>query len=471
MLFLCLFQTVIHLPYVNKPAMGTHVWRQCNTLSIARNYHEEDMRIWLPRIDKRYHFPGTTGPSFTAYEYTLAGLYRVFGFSHSLHRWFSLAISILAVAGLFYLARSFLKNNLFATFSAFALIGIPEFYYHSINAVPDLLALAAMVWGWFWARKWIETGSVTFWFGATFMLALAGMVKLQFLVCGLPLATEVVMTWKTQHKRKKWAGAVMVLIVLASAGAWYAYARYLTFQYWLNEFVHDVRLPSGPASFFKLFAGNLISDVPETWVGYGLLPGLVIGAITLFKKAKSHLLAASALLGAGIIYVLLQRQFEQHGYYALFMAPFIAMAAGFGYFRLVSGRYRWLILLLLLAPVWAWIRMAPNWTLSRSRVPESLLRQDVQSEILKLSDTSLRYIVGPDQSGCVYFYYLHAKGFPWYTENDSQQDIAKWVRWGADGIITNRTELLEKHYSDSLIWEKTGEAGGFIWYRVRLRNP
>ncbi len=53
-----LLQVVIHLPFMNRVAMGNHVWRQVNTLAVAKNYYEKDMNILYPRIDKNY---GTNG--------------------------------------------------------------------------------------------------------------------------------------------------------------------------------------------------------------------------------------------------------------------------------------------------------------------------------------------------------------------------------------------------------------------------
>jgi hypothetical protein len=69
-------------------------------LAVARNYAQEDMNILYPRIDKRYHTNGITGPQFTSYDYTLAVGYKIFGFSQNLHRYFSLLIGFFAIFGI-----------------------------------------------------------------------------------------------------------------------------------------------------------------------------------------------------------------------------------------------------------------------------------------------------------------------------------------------------------------------------------
>lgn len=452
--------------------MGTHVWRQCNSLALARNYHEEDMRIWLPRIDKRYNFPGTTGPSFTAYEYTLAVAYKIFGFSHTLHRKWSLIISLWVIAGLFFVVRSYNANKALAFFISLSLTGIPEFYYHSINALPDILALGCMLWGWLAARNWLTKGNGVRWIWATVLLGLAGMIKLQFLIAGVILAAEVYNKYRLKQKIQILGVVLMATVVVSMAIAWYNYARYLTFQYWLNEFVHQIRLPESITEFMKIGFKNLISDLPETWVGYGLLPGFVFGSYLILRNREWRLAVVCTISGVFVIYFLLQKQFLHHGYYSLFFTPFVAIAAGFGYYKMVQFRqYAMAVVLLLLAPLWSWARMEQNWTVKKGRVPQTLLDTKLQNAILELSDTSKRYIVGPDSTGCVYFYYLHAKGFPLYYLNEKQSEMVKWMRWGADGFITDQPAGVLARFSDSIEFKETGRVGEFIWFDVRLKQP
>jgi hypothetical protein len=469
---IAVLQVGSHLPYMHLPPVGHHVWRQCNTLAVARNYAEEDMRIWLPRIDKRYHFPGTTGPSFTAYEYSLALIYRTIGFSHQAHRWFSLVLSLAGLAGFYFLVLSFKPHILLAGICTALLAAIPEFYYHSINAVPDLMALGLMLWGWLFARSWIRKRTWLSFTGASIFLALAGMVKLQFLVVGVPIAVECLNAGVFQSRRRSITASGMAAFVLVAAFLWYRHANFLTFQFWLNEFVHDVRLPDSMGSFFKILGVNLFRDLPGSWAGWALLPGLGYGMVCCFRQKAIRPFFIGTLAAAFMVYLFLQTQFWHHGYYTLFVAPFIALAAGYGYLRLLGEpRKEWLPVVVLLAFGWSWIRMQGNWQTSGWRVPAELVNSRYQSKILSTTDTAMRYIVGPDQSGCVYFYYLHAKGFPWYSEADKQADMAQWVRWGADGIITDRPELLSRNYSDSLSWEEVKQIGSFHWYRVRLKKP
>lgn len=468
LLVLLLVQSAIHAPVMNTPAVGNHVWRQCNSLALARNYYEEDMNLLMPRIDKRYNTPGITGPAFPAYEYGLAVLYKAFGFSHTLHRWWSLLISIFALTGLFLLIHGYTKSLSMSFFGALALVFIPEFYYHSVNAVPDLLALCFMLWGWLFALRWLGSGAKKYWLLALLFIALAGLTKLQFLICLVPLAIAL---WQ----KEKWSfgkftiGAIgMTVVALSASVLWQWYAKKLTKMYGLWEFLSEVRPPKSVGQFFEIGLGNVFSDIPETWVGYGLLPLFVLGMVFLFKR---HTLLASASIAAACAYYFaLQYQFVHHGYYTLVFSPFIAIAIAYGFQYLKLGMLRNIaVALFFLAPVWTVFREGRNWIPSHYRVPETLVKSDNQAAILRNSKSNIRYIVGPDPSGCVYFYYLHAKGFPWYDANDAKSSIMNYVKQGARGVITNQPELLMEQYGGLLQLKETARVGDFYWFEAQLK--
>ncbi|MBL7922863.1 MAG: hypothetical protein JNL88_01560, partial [Bacteroidia bacterium] len=57
---------LLHAPFLHLPPCSIHVWRQCNTLAVARNFYEEDPNILRPRVDRRGESTGVTGMQFPA---------------------------------------------------------------------------------------------------------------------------------------------------------------------------------------------------------------------------------------------------------------------------------------------------------------------------------------------------------------------------------------------------------------------
>lgn len=477
---ICLFQFVSHAYYLKIPASGHHVWRQCNTLAVARNYAEVDMNILYPRIDKNYGTDGITGPQFTSYDYTLAWLYRLFGFSQFTHRWLSLIISFSIIAGLFHLSNQFFNSKIISFWSTFSVLGIPEFYYHSFNAVPDILAMAAMIWAWYFYNKLNQSNSWNHaWFGAI-LLALAGMTKLMFLIPGFVFLGDI---WNrgafprqknAENYGKLWPKwGLIALISLSFSYAWYRWAHYLTYLHWLNEFVHEIRFFDNGTQAFQAFLQNISIDLFETWVGYPLIFLVFGGWYFVFKnkqiiKDKRILLL---ILASILYYIVMQKQLQIHGYYILLFVPFIVLNIGYLINHLVNKyKLNWLTvscLLIMISPLWSWVRMHHNWTEKGFRVPNTLMDVKNATLIEKYTSENPLWIVGPDQSGCVYFYYLHAKGFPWYNLEEKDSVFDEYLNQGAQGFITDQPEIV-KEMSLKFNWKirYTKQLGTFYWIGI-----
>lgn len=463
MAILVLVQFLSHANYLKLPAVGNHVWRQCNTLAVARNYALEDMNILYPRIDKRYHTNGITGPQFTSYDYILAVGYKIFGFSQNLHRCLSLWIGIFAILGMFYLSDFYFKSQFFAFLGALALIGIPEFYYHSINAVPDLLALTCMVWGWYFYLKWIEKSTFIYGFITVLFLSVAGMTKIMFLMPGFIFLGDILAQKRYKTMNFIWISAMGMVVLLLSLG-WYYWAKVLTSMNGIYEFVHEIRFVEGGSMKLKVLAVNLFSDLPETWVGYGLVFSFALGMKFAFSVKRRDLRFLGVFLGIVLFYVAMQYQLRIHGYYTLVFAPFVVLLSLYGLRETQNSTvFRIALILLLLSPVWAWLRMNRNWQPENWRVSHALVEN--QEQVKRLSSLKKRWIVGVDQSGCVDFYYLNAKGFPWYNLEEKSDLFDKFRKDGAEGLITNDT-LHAQQYFRELNWNprNVGRVGAYWWY-------
>lgn len=463
---LLVIQWAIHLPFMQIPATGQHVWRQCNSLALARNFSEEGMNILEPRIDKRYNTPGITGPSFPSYEYTLAGIYKLTGFSQTTHRWLSLLLSFVALASLFGILFFYTSNKLFAFVGGFALISIPEFYYHSINALPDIMALSTMLAGWGLALLYFRKQNVIYLAGSVLFLAVAGMTKLQFLLALVPIVLFVFQKQKSQIKQRLLPLLILCILPFLAALWWQMVAKDLTARYNLWEFLAVVRFPTSWGDFLTIAFNNMLTDFPETWIGYGLMLPFLYGFWVLFQQNNG--LVIMTLLSGFAFYLALQKQFEVHDYYMLVFTPFIAISVAAGIHRLAGLRQGIFIALLVLSPVWAVVRESHNWKPQDFRVPLELLEPKNQPKIWALSKPNVRYIVGPDQSGCVYFYYLHAKGYPWYRPNDTG-DFRRFMNEAAGGFITNKPEVLYQMKGLKQMLVETGRVGGFVWFEIKRK--
>lgn len=464
---LLLLIVVTHLPYMKLPAVGNHVWRQCNTLAMAKNYSEESMNLLEPRVDSRFDKSGIAGPQFPAYEYILACLYRSVGFSEYYHRWLSLVFTLLSVWCMHKLIVYYTDSQLHANTGAVFLAFAPEMYFHGINAVPDIMALCCMLWGWYFALKWLQDLSWSAAFLPTILLSLAGMIKLQFLMAGLPVGVGFLLVReKSVHA---WCQAILCCaIVLGMSFLWYAYAAYLLRTYGLHEFVHSLRHARSFGEALDIIGQNLFSGIPDTWVGYVFLPFLLAGIYKSKSVWKKHLPLMAYGVGCLLFYFQLQYQFVHHGYYAIVFMPLLAFIVARGAGLVVRTRYAACVLVLGLSPLLAWIRIAQNnWIPGTYRVPDEFVNPVQALKLREGNDTSERWIVGPDQSSCIYFYYTGTKGFLWNPASEKPENLKHYVNRGAVGFITDQPGLLnDRKYTPEFNLNLVKKVGNVGWYRI-----
>ncbi|RYU78419.1 ArnT family glycosyltransferase [Hymenobacter persicinus] len=454
---------LLHLPFFSQPPNSIHVWRQSNTMAVARNLYEEDMNLLRPRVDRRNNTDGVTGMQFPSYEWLVAVGYKALGFHETIPRvlnWLIFAGGLMAFYGLI---RVLTGSRTLAAVGAWGLGWSPELFYHSINALPDILAFSASVAGlYFFLRWYAERRNGLFWL-SLFFTTLAGLTKLQYLVIGFPIA--VVVLRDLWLRRLSWRRDALPLLVFAvvAVGAtlgWYAYALHLIKVSGLTDFGLEVRPTTDLGVALHTLQHNLTSDVPELLLNYANFLLLVLGLVLVVAGGKRYsrhpwfgpvLAWALALLAYHLMEL---RQMTVHQYYMIPYLPVLLLPAILGAGWLLR-RPRWrpvLLLLLLAQPALAFMRIAPpRWMVGAREMPAELYDPVTRAQLTAAVPDSALCVVGPDVSGCTYFYFLHKKGFG-YNETShlfqltptGQTYLASCIQRGARYLYTNDTTLTRK---------------------------
>ena len=175
-------------------------------------------------------------------------------------------------------------------------------------------------------------------------------------------------------------------------------------------------------------------------------------------------------IGCLLFYFPVQYQFIHHGYYAIVFMPLLAIIVARGLGIMLQSRFTPWVLMLVFAPLWAWIRIAPNnWMPGKYKVPDEFVNSTKAIELRTGNDTSERWIVGPDVSGCVYFYYTGVKGYPWDTAIDNAAMLSQYHDKGAVGFVTDQPALLidsSFSYVPGYKLKLEKKVGNIGWYRI-----
>lgn len=421
LLCILLLHVLTHLPFISLPPCSIHVWRQCNTLAVARNFFEEDNNILQPRVDRRYDSDGVTGMQFPAFEWGLAQLYHLTGENYPVQRSYSLLISTAALLFTFIFFFRYRGDPLLGLCAVWFLCWSPEWYYQSINALPDILAFCAgmgalaIYAGWTYRKTTLQ-------FSATLLLlTLAGLVKIQYGIFGGIIAALLVQQYRKNLMSKKhfvhWliGGGSALLIV----GGWYLYANFLIHASGLYDYVLNLRPVSNGTVAAGIIYKNIISDLPELLFNYAGTVLLVTGLISMLRKDnRKKWIALPAFLLFIVWYILMLEQMKVHQYYLL---PLLMLAI----FPLLNG-IKWMlegkrivVLWLLLAsmPALAMIRILPaRWMKEDLGIPTEFANSVLREQLAVAVPDQDRVITVPDESGCIWLYFLHKKGFSYADE-------------------------------------------------------
>jgi 4-amino-4-deoxy-L-arabinose transferase-like glycosyltransferase len=420
--FIVILHIVLHLPFINLPPCSIHVWRQCNTLAVARNFYTESGNILEPRVDRRGQGDGITGMHFPAYEWALSKIYFITGETYYAHRLFSLLLSSLSIVAIFFFLREVARDSFFALAGAWCLTWSPEFFYHSINALPDIAAFAAATGTCYTFLRWTYRGGRRLFIATFLLLTLAGLIKIQYFMITAFMAGSLLSMQKLSFQNLL-KGKLLSLILLCSVSGsiilgWYLHARNMIAQSGLYDYGIEIRSAKSFNEGIAILKRNLISDFPELIINYGSLL-LVVAAVLLVGKnrlrqrpaAFGFILLAFAYTG---FHLLELHQMRVHQYYmlpALIIVVPIAAAGAVLLYR--KNKWRPVVLIALIAaPVLASVRIIPaRWWRDDLGIPKEFVDPVKLKALQNAVPANTLVAAGPDPSGCIFFYFLNKKGY------------------------------------------------------------
>jgi 4-amino-4-deoxy-L-arabinose transferase-like glycosyltransferase len=435
-----------------------------------------------PSVDRRLDTNGVTGSNFPSYEWVVAGSYHLLGFNETLPRVINWLISLLGIWAFYALVRRISGSEWLGGVAAWSLTWSPEIYFHSINALPDVLALTASLVGLWGFVRWRDTRRPLLLAVSLVATVLGGLTKLQFLIIGFPIGVLVLRdALEKRLSARDWvllAGYAAVAVSLPLG--WYVYADHLIKTSGLADFGLLIRPETDPAVAARIIQRNLISDWPEVLLGYGSLVLLLVGRVRLVKQPPTRhpwflpgLVWSLALLA---YYLLELHQMRHHLYYQIPLLPPLLLVGTWGAAWLArhpKGR-PWLLALLLVQPVWAGVRVGwLRWVKSDPNVAPELYAPVTRAALTAATPAGALCVVGPDESGCKMFYFLHKKGFGFDTpqqlagpvsDSSSQPFLANCVARGARFLYTNDTTTLDSPLVRPYLARQVRRVGQFqVW--------
>jgi hypothetical protein len=147
---------------------------------------------------------------------------------------FSLLLSTLGIITLFFFLRDFARDSFFALAGDWCLTCSPDFFYHSINALPDIAALTAAIGVCYTFLRWTYRGGRRLFIFTLLLLTLAGLIKIQYFMITAFMAGTLLNMQKVSFQNLL-RGKMLSLILLCSISgiivlSWYVRVRHMIAQ-------------------------------------------------------------------------------------------------------------------------------------------------------------------------------------------------------------------------------------------------
>lgn len=354
--------SLARLYHIDVPLFDWHAYRQFDTAALARNFYDEGMNIFYPRVDWRGESPGYVEVEFQAYTYPVAVLYHVFGPQEWVGRAFNILVFVASAILLFaFVSRIFGRGA--AAFAVLFYTFVPLSFYQTRAFQPDaLLALGSLAGiHYFWL--WTESSRWKHLLVSALGVAIAALIKPPSLYLGVPLLYLAYRRYGLALFRKPqlWTYAALILVPVF---LWFRHAYGLWTEYGNTFGIFGRRTIAGVWAIgdehwlilAQTLARRLLNEI-ATPPGLILLLVGVVASIGARARLRGGILFWW-LAGFALYVVLVPKGHWGHDHYQL-PAVFLTTAwMGYGAWRLVQrgAAGGWGTAVLVLALFWfaAW---------------------------------------------------------------------------------------------------------------------
>ncbi|MCU0442694.1 MAG: hypothetical protein MUE96_09875 [Bacteroidia bacterium] len=308
-----------------------HQWAQADRASIARNYADEDMNFFLPRVHNCMNESGITGVEFPIIQYTVAIFYKLFGFNELWYRLTMLLLVGMGVLFAFKIALCLLGENKWLSLSiALIWYSSPALVFYTPNFIPDAGSLGLSLTAWYFFFSYLKTAkraNIVLFF---ITLSLSSLIKITSFIGSITIITICIISLfkpKLFNLKKNTAIniAVTTIVSMIVTCIWYMYASWLKTKYGSEVFMLNLN----PIDNLSQLPTDLYWLIYLWGSDYYSYPTLLIGMLMLlfclsqYKSTNKLLLTITLLYAVGsfLFIILMMKQFVVHDYYVITLLP------------------------------------------------------------------------------------------------------------------------------------------------------
>lgn len=449
--FLCpvLLSFILHFHVFKLDLIGYHVWRQTQTQTVIYNFNFSDNSIFHPQrfdlskgsTELLYEFP--------LYQWLIAQVNQVIGYSVLHSRLITFNIFILFLIGFYRLLKNFVSSEL-ALITNSLLCFSPLLYYYCVNPLPDIMALAIATWSLLVFFLFLKSPKLIFFVGFALLIVLAGLVKLPYLLFGGVFVPYAISKLRTKNYKTVALHLFIFSVFLTPLLLWYAKA----IPTWNTNGITKGMISNDKTmlELIDYFQHSLISSVPELLTNYASCIFLFTGIYFFFKNKKGrvenihYFVFVFFLFSIYFLYELNMIE-KTHDYYLMPFVPLIFLVIAYGIKQFEAKKYyRFIVLVLLISPITAWLRIDQRWNLEDPGFVVDYMKY--QNEIQALIPIKALCIIDHDDSKFIALYYLKRNGYSLFKDELNSSKLNETYLKGARYLITENKKFKESDFPE-----------------------
>ena len=211
------------------PPVGTHIWRQTDSLSFAWCFWKNGLDFFHPQILNRSYGNGFAVSEFPVLQYIIAMLYSVFGF----HWWISKAVYALVffsgLLAIFRISKYYIKDLFWAFFIAILFFTAPALVFYGSSCIPDVAALSFSFIGFSFYLDFRTGNRKIVLCVSMFFFCLSGLMKMTYLILFLAsFASVIILSIRNTSVRKIPFSEILICLfcVIAINSLWYWWSNH-----------------------------------------------------------------------------------------------------------------------------------------------------------------------------------------------------------------------------------------------------
>jgi hypothetical protein len=477
-----------------KSPQSIHLWRQCDCLSITLNYYQENNPFFEPSIHNLgSDGTGKTVSDFPLIYYSVAQLWKVFGYHEYIFRFIVLLFFFSGLLALFKIFENVLKDSVLAIAGSLFLFTSPTLVYYANNFLMDIPAFSLAMIGLYFFFRFTRSSLNRHFYLFAFFYSVAGLLKISSLLSFIAITGVFILELfnvKFNADRKIFQNPLKQSFVLIGVViiqiVWYMYAVHYDTKHNAGIFLIGT-LPIWDLSNFQIKETLDAINEHLKWDYFRkethfVFAFMFLSVLVFFKRIEKLVLILTVLISIGLLLfaLLFFQALKDHDYYTVnlfVLVPFIILS-----FLLLlrqkfnaiyaSILFRIILIAFLIHNVdFARRRMESRYG-SKGWQNENYI-ENVQSfekirpylrsiginrddKVISLSDNSIN----------ISLYFMNQKGWTNYGIEGDSEKITDKIKLGAKYLFIYNKEVYEDQYIMPFIRNKIGEFNNIDIYAL-----